>query len=478
MPQEDSFASLFEADTKKSDVRRNLPRPGETIEAIVVQVGKETVFVELDGKTPAFIEASEVRLEDGTIPINVGDKLRARVVRVDHETGEVQLSRSASASGVGVAALEQARAAGLAVDGKVAAANKGGYEIDLGGNLRGFCPMSQIGERVTDPQSVVGRTLQFLVSDIRENGRNIVLSRRSLVARDAKEASSRLLADLKPGSTVRGTVTGVRDFGAFVDLGGIEGLIPTSELSYDRSAKAAVSAGDTVTVLIRDVKEVTGKTGQQEVRITLSLKALMQDPWDDIETLIAPGKVAIGTVTRIAEFGAFVRLAAGIEGLLHISEMATSSAKLEPGAQVNVVVREIDREKRKLSLVPAPAGLSLGATVNTPKLGVGSIVHGTVERIEIYGLFLQLDGTAGRAGRGLVPNQELGLPRGTDMRKRFPEGTKLKAKVIEVSDGKIKLSVKAALDDEERAQFETVRDQGSANKTLGTFGDLFKKKQK
>ncbi len=480
MSDSDSFAALFEAGDKKTGVRRNLPRVGENIEATVVQIGKESVFVELDSKTPAYVPAEELRTEDGTIPLSVGDRLQARVVFVDQATDEVRLSRSRSGSGGSLAAIEQAKAAGLSVEGRVTKENKGGYEIDLGG-VRAFCPQSQIGERVSDPKAMVGRTFPFAVIEIKDGGRSVVVSRRVLVERDAKDAATRVLAELKPGSVLRGTVTSVREFGAFVDLGGIEGLIPASEISHDRSASTVdlINAGDTVSVLIREIKQGTHpRTGEPISKVTLSLKALAKDPWDDIESAIIPGKVTAGTVVRVTDFGAFVRLVAGVEGLLHVSE--TSSAlplsKLAPGQHLCVIVKDIDKEQKRVSLIAAPEGFTLGASVSAPKFGIGAVVTGIVERIEAYGIFLQVEGTAGRGGRGLVPSAELGVARGTDIRSKFPIGTKLKAKVLETGDGKLKLSVKAALDAEERAQFEAAKDAFAAPQQFGTLGDLMKAK--
>jgi small subunit ribosomal protein S1 len=246
-----------------------------------------------------------------------------------------------------------------------------------------------------------------LVTDVREGGKNVVVSRRALLQREASETADRVLADLSPGSIVRGTVTSVRDFGAFVDLGGVEGLIPRSEVSHDRkvSVADALKAGDAVEVLVREVKdaEPNPRGGGPAKKITLSLKGLTDAP------------------------------------------------------------------------PPPPGAATAGAGAQGPAIVVGAIVQGVVERIETYGLFLQVDGTKGRSGRGLIPNAELGVPRGTDLRKTFPEGTRLTAKVLETGEGKLRLSVKGAKDAEERADFEAARGKATAAGSLGTFGDLFAK---
>jgi small subunit ribosomal protein S1 len=477
----DSFAALFEQQSR-TPARGRAIRVGDRLEGVVVKVGRDAVFVELDGKRQAYMDAAEVRAPDGTVTVKVGDTIAAHVVEVDARTGNVRIGRSMGRPG-SLAAIEQARDAGVAIEGKVTAVNKGGLEVDLDGT-RAFCPISQADNRfVQDPNAFLGRTLQFLVTDIREGGKNVVLSRRALLEREARDAAARLLRDLAPGAVVRGTVTGVREFGAFVDLGGVEGLIPASEVSHDRSVAVgdALEAGDVVEVQVREVKPVTPqRQGDQTVKITLSLKALAADPWDQIDTVLSEGKVTLGSVTRLADFGAFVRLAAGVEGLLHVSELGARvehpSKVLEVGQSLPVVVRRIDKDNRKISLVPAPEGVGVGAMVQGPSFGIGTVVTAAVERVESFGVFVQIEGTSGRAGRGLIPNAELGVPRGTDVRKHFPEGTRVTAKVLETGEGRLRLSIRAAREDEERAHFDGYRDKVAAPKKLGTLGDLLKKK--
>jgi small subunit ribosomal protein S1 len=475
--KEDSFAAMFEQQGAPPRQRRGI-RVGDRLDAIVIQVGRDAVFVELDGKQQAFLEAAEVRDEDGTISVKVGDKLTANVVEVNDEQGIVRLGRSLGKPG-SVAALEQAKVSGMGVEGKVTGVNKGGLEVELAGT-RAFCPMSQVDARrieEEDAKAMIGQTLRFLVTDVREGGKSVVLSRRGLLAREASESATRALSDIIPGAVLRGTVTGVRDFGAFVVLGGIEGLIPRSEVSHDRSAAISDSLkpGDAVEVSVLEVKDVESpRPGAPTKKITLSLKALAADPWTELD--IVEGRVIKGTVVRITEFGRFIRLAPAVEGLLHISELG-KSGKGDEGEELLVVVKKIDRNAKKISLIPAPDGAEPGTTVATGagvSIKVNAVVTGVVERIETYGVFVQIDGTKGRAGRGLVPQAELGVPRGTDLRKAFPEGTKLTAKVLETGEGRLRLSVKGAKDAEERADFEAARGKAQVPASLGTFADLLK----
>ena len=476
--KENSFAAMFEEERNVPKKRKNL-RVGERVESTVVQIGRDAVFVELEDRQQAFFEAVELRDEEGNITVKVGDKLTANVIEMNELQGVVRLGRSLGKPG-SVAALETAKAAGMPVEGKVVAVNKGGLEVELAGT-RAFVPMSQVDSRRiedADAKALIGQNLKFLVTDIKDGGKNVVLSRRAFLAREASESATRALSDIVPGAVLKGTVTGVRDFGAFVDLGGIEGLIPRSEVAHDRAVAIndALKAGDTVEVQVREVKDVEpgGRPGAPTKKITLSLKALTVDPWSELD--LAEGRVMKGTVMRSTEFGRFVRILPGVEGLLHISEIG-KSLKADEGEELTIVIKKIDRAAKKISLVPAPDGAEVGTTIagaGSVSVKVNAVVTGVVERIETYGIFVQIDGTKGRSGRGLVPQAELGVPRGTDLRKTFPEGTKVTAKVLETGEGRLRLSIKGAKDAEERADYEAARGKANVPASLGTFADLLK----
>jgi small subunit ribosomal protein S1 len=396
---DDNFASLFEAQAQDSKLRTRI-RVGEMLEAVVSQVGKDSVFVELDGKRQGFLDINEVREADGEVRVQVGDKLRAKVIDIDGKSGTVRLGRSLGKA-ADLGALETARDAKIAVEGKVTGVNKGGLEVDLGKAGRGFCPMSQISNRfVQDTASFVGQLWQFHVTEIKDGGKSIVLSRRSVLEQEAKASREQTLARLEKGKLVTGMVTSVRDFGAFVDLGGVEALLPASEVAHERgNIQERIKAGEQVEAQVLDIKvDDKGVT-----KVSLSLKALLPAP-ERVERSRAPG------------------------------------AQLLPG----------------------------------------QIVKGAVTRIETYGVFVQVENTQGREGRGLIPLAELGVGRGVDLRKTFPEGTELTAKVLETGDGRLKLSVKAAKDAAERADFEAHLGSGSSGggKGLGTLGDLLKKWKK
>jgi small subunit ribosomal protein S1 len=478
---ESTFASLFEAEgPAKRHKRARAPQLGERCRAEVVQVGRDTVFVEilsdspLDKRVQAYLGHEDVRAADGQVTLKVGDVIEAVVV--ESRDGELRLGRTMGRP-AGLDELASAHAASVPVEGKVTGVNKGGLEVEVAG-ARAFCPISQVDRGyVADAQSLIGQTLQFVVTEFRDGGKRIVLSRRAALEREARERSEQTLKSLNVGAVVRGTVSAVREFGAFVDLGGLEGLLPNGELSYDRSAsaQALLKPGDAVEVQVREIKEgALDRRGEKTLKITLSLKSLASDPWEQIEAHAPVGRVLRGEVVRVLDFGGFVRLAPGIEGLLHVSELggklAHAAEVLKVGDTLTVVVRSVDASARKISLAPAPDGLEVGARATGPSLAIGATVQVTVDRIETYGVFAQVEGTRGRVGRGLIPNVELGTPRGADNRKLFPLGTKLTAKVLETGEGRLKLSLRAVKDDEERADFDGFR-ATTQKDSLGTLGD-------
>ncbi len=473
----DGFAALFEQSGGTAPKSQRLS-VGARVEVVVSRITKDSVFVDLDAKRPAFLDAVELSGPDGALMVKVGDKITAHVLEVGDRGGAVRLGRSLGKTN-DVASLQLAREQGVAVEGKVVAVNKGGVEVEVGG-VRAFCPMSQLDVRaVSDPTTLVNQSLTFRVTEVREGGRKVVLSRRAVLEAEAREAGARLLGALQVGAVTKGVVSGVREFGAFVDLGGLEGLVPASELSHESHIKPAdvVSPGDLVEVQIKEIRPQEGGGA----RITLSLKALAPDPWESLSAVAPVGRVVAGTVTRTTDFGAFVRLAAGVEGLVHVSEIAgrVAPSKLyQPGQPLLVLVKSADAAARKISLVPAPEGASAGGAYAVPQVVRGSIVKAVVDKVESYGVFVQVEGVPGRAGRGLVPVADLGVQRGADLRKHFAEGAVVTAKVLETGDGRLRLSLRAVREDEERANYDGYQRGANTTQKLGTLGDLMAKKLK
>ncbi|MBN8615240.1 MAG: S1 RNA-binding domain-containing protein [Deltaproteobacteria bacterium] len=476
----ESFADLFsrgEVVIAKAKTLRN----GDEAEGLVAYISSDAVFLDLDDKQQAFFERIDLEVQDPitgekTLPVKLGDRLKGFVM--SSENGQIKLKKRLGKGEVSTEHLQLAFESGVAVEGKVTGVNKGGVDVDIAG-IRAFCPISQLEDhRIDDANAYVGRNLPFVITKL--EGRNVVVSRRTLLEREAKDARERTLAGLAIGTIVKGRVSQLRDFGAFVDLGGIEGLVPLRELSHDRlRPEDVVQLGDVLEVQIKDIAKKTDAKGREKTEITLSLKALAKDPWENIEVIAPIGKVVAGTVTRTADFGAFVRIGSGIEGLLHISELGARVKRTEDalaiGQNLLVKVQSVDTSKKRVSLALASDGLAVGAIDTTKAVVVGSIVKAVVEKIESYGVVVQLAGVKGRSGRGTIPNAETNTRPGTDLRKEFPQGKEITAKVLEASEGRVRLSIKAALDDAERADFDNFRATSNAS-GMGTFGDLLKSK--
>lgn len=463
-----SFADLLGNERMDTRMERQKLSVGDEVEGTVVHASDQGLFLDLGGmRNQAFFPRLELSEKDAAL--NTGDTLKAYVVRFDK--GNAVLGYGLS-GGRSAEDLRQAMEENIPVDGKVTGVNKGGVSVDIGG-IRAFCPMGQLELRyVSDASVYLNKTLQFHVTEIRDE-RDVVVSRRAILESQKEAHRAELIATLTPGTIAKGRVARVVDFGAFVDLGGIDGLIPTRELSYDRvRPDQVVAQGQEVEVMVQEVQEKG-----DDLRITLSLKALGTDPWDTLDTIAPPGVVISGSVRRIMDFGAFVELAPGVEGLLHVSELGARSAQeaLNVGEKVRVTVQSIDREKKRISLVPAPEGAEAGVRVSAPTFKQGSVVDVVAEEYANFGVFVQVDGVPGRAGRGLVHVKELGLEHGQDMKKAYPLGKTFKAKIIDVR--RLSLSVKAIAEDEERATLAQYQ-QKAKSSTMGTLGDLLKNSMK
>ena len=308
-PEED-FATLFEASIKTSRIER-----GQAVEGTVVAIGPEVAFVNVGGKGEAMIAIDELKDADGDLEVVVGDRIQATVVST---TGGLTLSRKLARAAATAQQLEDAFRAGLPVEGKVEQVVKGGFEVRIA-RQRAFCPVSQIDTvRNTDPASHVGRVYTFRIVEFKEGGKNVVVSRRALLEEEQRANASEVRQSIVVGAILTGRVVSVRDFGAFIELGaGVQGLLHVSEMGWSRVSNPAefVAAGDEITVKVLRVED----HGQ---KIALGLKQLAEDPWSKVEATYDVGQVLSGRVTRLAEFGAFVELEPGVEGLAHASTFA------------------------------------------------------------------------------------------------------------------------------------------------------------
>jgi small subunit ribosomal protein S1 len=438
---------------------------GQVVKGRVISIGAENVFVDVGGKGEAWIERAELLDDEGRLRVAVGDEVEATVVAAGDE---VRLSYRLRQGAHAREALAMAAQTGVPVEGRVAAVIKGGYEVTVGG-LRAFCPFSQMDlRRVETAEDYVGRVLDFRVTTYGERGRNIVLSRRRLLEEQAAVAAEETRKKIVPGAVLPGTVTSLAEFGAFVDLGGVQGLVPISEISHSRVGRPAdrLRVGEPVTVKVLRVDEEKG-------RISLSLKALEGDPWAAVPGRLRERQVVRGRAVRATEFGVFVELLPGVDGLLHVSEIPRSrQAALREaaggGTEITVMIVNVDMDKRRIALALAPDDAAPGEEM-TSTVAVGAVLTGTVERIESYGVFVRL----GPGQTGLIPVAELGTPRGTDPRKAFPVGAEVKVLVLAIEEGgrRIRLSHAQALTHEEQAETQAylrdVKKGGGFGMTLG-----------
>jgi small subunit ribosomal protein S1 len=441
MSDPEDFATMF-----AREAARPVLEIGQVVKGRVIQISAESVFVDVGGKGEAWIERAELTDDEGRLRVAIGDQVEATVV----STGdEIRLSHKLRQGAQARQALAVAAQTGLPVEGKVAAVIKGGYEVTVGG-LRGFCPFSQMDvRRVEATEEYVGRVLEFRVTTFSENGRNLVLSRRRLLEERAAEMAEETRKKILPGAVLTGTVASLADFGAFIDLGGVQGLVPLSELSHSRVSRPAdlVRVGDTVSVKVLRIDQEKG-------RISLSLKALEGDPWTAVAGRLRERQVVHGRAVRSTEFGVFVELLPGVDGLLHITEIPRSRQgalreAATAGAEITVLIVAIDTEKRRVALALAPEGAALGQQMDS-SVEVGAVLMGTVERHESFGIFVRL----GPGQTGLVPTGELSMSRGADPRKTFPAGSELKVMVLAIEEGgrRIRLSHAQALAREEQAE--------------------------
>ena len=352
--EDEDFAALLAA----SEVARGRERrvaAGDVVRGRVIAVGATTAFVAVGGKAEATIDLGEFRdPTTGEVQLREGDEIEATVVDDGARSGSIVLKRVAGRGGHVPGEIEQAFAHAIAVEGVVTGENKGGYDVQIG-NLRAFCPASQIDRRRIEGAWYVGQRLRFRITKLEAGGRNLVVSRRQLLEEEATAQAARVWEGLRVGTVVTGTVTSLRDFGAFVDLGGIEGLIHVSELGHGRVSHPSevLQVGQRVEAQVvklePDPRDGPGRVG-------LSLRALAPDPWATSAERFPVGTSVRGTVRRLESFGAFVELAPGLDGLVHVSRLTLDRRVSHPrqilsvGDTVDVTVVELDPAKRRIGL--------------------------------------------------------------------------------------------------------------------------------
>ena len=359
----DDFAALFEASIKAKPLRE-----GQTIEGRVVAIGPEVAFVDVGGKGEATIDIAELKDEDGDIEVAIGDRIRAVVVST---AGGLQLSMKLARGAATARQLEDAFRSGLPVEGKVEKEIKGGYEVRIA-RQRAFCPFSQIDVARAEPSAHLGKVYAFRIVEYKESGRNLIVSRRALLEEQQRANAAEIRKSVVAGAVLTGRVVSVREFGAFVDLGGgVQGLLHVSEMGWARVADPSqvVKPGDEITVKVLRVEADPAKKDKQN--ISLGLKQLVQDPWASVHDRYAVGQVHKGRVTRITDFGAFVELEPGVEALAHASTFAPSgrseawSREVAPGMTAAFEIVSLDLEKKRIGVALLPEGSSRAGTADS-----------------------------------------------------------------------------------------------------------------
>ncbi len=345
---EENFAELLEQSLTKRGGRLS---PGQMVESMIVKITPEWIFLDLGGKGEGYLDRKELLNAEGTLTVKEGDTIRAYFLSSDNN--EMHFTTKIGSGPAGHQQIEDAWKNQVPVEGVLVKEVKGGFEVKIAGSVRAFCPFSQTGIRREENQAeYIGKSLKFKI--IEYTDRNIVLSRRAILDEERQEKKQELKSTLKEGMKVRGAVTSLQKFGAFINIGSMEGLLPISEIAWSRTEKVSdiLSVGQEVEVIVKSID-------WDRDRLSFSLKDALPDPWERVAETYAVGSFHTGKVSRLAPFGAFVTLGAGVDGLIHISKLGAGKRINHPkevvkeGQTVEVQIEAVDREKKKISLALA-----------------------------------------------------------------------------------------------------------------------------
>ena len=432
----ESFAQLFEESLASQRIR-----PGQILTGRVIEIGPDVVLVSAGLKSEAVIPTQQFKNERGEIEVSVGDEVEVALDSVEDGSGETRLSREKAKRARTWERLETAFEKGEVVTGLINGRVKGGFTVEID-FVRAFLPGSLVDVRpVRDPSYLEGKTLEFKVIKLDQKRNNVVVSRRAVVEQEYSAERSELLEKLQEGAVVRGVVKNLTDYGAFVDLGGIDGLLHITDMAWKRvkHPSEVVNVGDEVDVRIL-------KFDRERQRVSLGLKQLGADPWQNIARRYPSNTRLFGKVTNIADYGCFVEIEDGVEGLVHVSEMDWTNKNVNPakvvhiGEEVEVMVLDIDEERRRISL---------GIKQCKPKpwrefadnYNRGDRVAGQIRSITDFGLFIGLPGGID----GLVHLSDLSweVP-GEEAVRSYQKGQALEAIVVAIDPERerISLSVK------------------------------------
>ncbi|MEN8168246.1 MAG: 30S ribosomal protein S1 [Pseudomonadota bacterium] len=358
MSDNEDFASLFsEFEKKQTKTHQREPKIGDKVRGKVISIQSDNVFIDLGSKTEGIVEIGELTSEDGSLSVGIGDSIEIVVSGKDENTGTLLLGAQHARRMHGSEGLRQAFEEQLPVEGHVTGTTKGGLEVEMSG-VRAFCPASQIDiSYVDDLEHYVGERLAFRITKY-EGGRhtNLVVSRRALLEEEQRTLAAETRSHLEVGAVMQGKVSSLKEFGAFIDLGGIEGMVHISELAFGRveHPQDILSVGQQVEVSVLSIEKTDNPRHPE--RIALSIRALEKDPWQDVPIQFPVGSLVTGTVSRVQPFGAFIELMPGVDGLVHISEMGAGRRINHPqevvsvGDKVEATVLSVDMEKQRIGL--------------------------------------------------------------------------------------------------------------------------------
>jgi small subunit ribosomal protein S1 len=429
----ESFAELFEESFASQQIKQ-----GAIITGTVVAVNDDVVIISAGLKSEAVIPIEQFQNEKGEAEVSVGDEFEVALDAVEDGFGETRLSREKAVRARTWIQLEKAFEKSEVVTGIINGRVKGGFTVEID-NVRAFLPGSLVDVRpVRDPAYLEGKSLEFKVIKLDQRRNNVVVSRRAVVEQEYSEEREQLLESLQEGNTVKGIVKNLTDYGAFVDLGGIDGLLHITDMAWKRvkHPSEVVNVGDEI-----DVKIL--KFDRERQRVSLGIKQLGDDPWHDLARRYPPQTRIFGKVTNIADYGCFVEIEEGVEGLVHVSEMDWTNKNVNPakvvsiGEEVEVMVIEIDEERRRISLgikqCKSNPWAEFSATVNR-----GDKVKGQIKSITDFGIFIGLDGGID----GLVHLSDISwdIP-GEEAVRNYQKGQEIEASVLAIDAERERISL-------------------------------------
>ena len=429
----ESFAELFEQTFASQQIK-----PGAIIMGTIVAINDDVVIVTAGLKSEAVIPIEQFRNDKGETEIAVGDEIEVALDAVEDGFGETKLSREKAIRARTWIDLEKAYEDSEIVIGVINGRVKGGFTVEID-NVRAFLPGSLVDVRpVRDPSYLEGKTLEFKVIKLDQRRNNVVVSRRAVVEKEYSKEREALLESLQEGKTIKGIVKNLTDYGAFVDLGGIDGLLHITDMAWKRVKHPSdvVNVGDEI-----DVKIL--KFDRERQRVSLGIKQLGDDPWHDLARRYPPDTRLFGKITNIADYGCFVEIEEGVEGLVHVSEMDWTNKNVNPskvvqvGEDVEVLVLEIDEERRRISLgikqCKANPWAQFSAEVNR-----GDKVTGQIKSITDFGIFIGLDGGID----GLVHLSDISwdIP-GEEAVHNYKKGQEIEAAVLAIDSDRERISL-------------------------------------